>query len=147
MAVAEIVPIERYTGDGKQTEFPIGWRFNHPSHLKLVSSTARLLVLGRDYQVVDQQVVFNEPPAAGEIIAILRDTPKERSGDYDETGSIPGSSLNFNYDAAILMIQELAEELSRCVKGSATNPNASDEDYYIKRFVELFEEIKKVREE
>lgn len=147
MSVAEITPIERYTGDGKQTEFPVGWRFNHPSHLKLVSSTARLLVLGRDYQVVDQQVVFNEPPAAGEIIAILRDTPKERSGDYDETGSIPGSSLNFNYDAAILMIQELAEELSRCVKGSATNPNASDEDYYIKRFVELFEEIKKVREE
>ena len=44
MSVAEITPIERYTGDGKQTEFPVGWRFNHPSHLKLVSSTARLLV-------------------------------------------------------------------------------------------------------
>lgn len=146
MAVAEIVPIERYTGDGQQTEFPVGWRFNHPAHLQLLSSTGRVLILGRDYQVVDQQVVFNEPPAEGEVIAILRDTPKERSGDYDETGSIPGSSLNFNYDAAILMIQELAEELSRCVKASATNPGITDQDELLKIFAQLLEEIQSVRE-
>lgn len=142
MSVSNIEPLIRYKGDGAQTVFPIPYRFLEPEHIRVEigrSGVTLLLAYLADYTVNESNVVTKVPPAAGDVVAISRETPQERPGDYDETGSVPGSSLNDNYDRAILMIQELASKLKRAV----LMPAAGDSDATIQDLMDLLAEMLK----
>lgn len=142
MSVSNIEPLIRYKGDGAQTVFPIPYRFLEPEHIRVEigrSGVTLLLAYLVDYTVNESNVVTKVPPAAGDIVAISRETPQERAGDYDETGSVPGSSLNDNYDRAILMIQELASKLKRAV----LMPPTGESDATIQDLMDMLSEMLK----
>ena len=142
MSVSNIEPLIRYKGDGAQTVFPIPYRFLEPEHIRVEigrSGVTLLLAYLADYTVNESNVVTKVPPAAGDIVAISRETPQERAGDYDETGSVPGSSLNDNYDRAILMIQELASKLKRAV----LMPPTGESDATIQDLMDMLSEMLK----
>ena len=142
MSVSNIEPLIRYKGDGAQTVFPIPYRFLEPEHIRVEigrSGVTLLLAYLADYTVNESNVVTKVPPAAGDIVAIGRETPQERAGDYDETGSVPGSSLNDNYDRAILMIQELASKLKRAV----LMPPTGESDATIQDLMDMLSEMLK----
>lgn len=61
-------------------------------------------------------------PASGETLVLRRAQSKVQSVDLVENDNLPAQTLENQYDKLVMMIQELQEELDRCVK---LNPSQS----------------------
>ena len=127
MSVSEQVPIAQYEGDGYQRDFWVPFKFLDAEDLVITSSILGEIDNG-GYTVTGTVVTLKRTPAAGEVIAITRKTPAERIADYDETGKVSGSSLNDNFDRPIMILQEVREELERCLKVPATQIEKPEAD-------------------
>jgi hypothetical protein len=127
MSVSEQVPIAKYEGDGYQSEFWVPFKFLDAEDLVITSSLLGEIAKG-GYTVNGTVVTLKRTPPSGEVIAITRKTPAERIADYDETGKVSGSSLNDNFDRPIMILQEVREELDRCLKVSATQIEKPEAD-------------------
>lgn len=127
MSVSEQVPIAQYEGNGYQSDFWVPFKFLDAEDLVITSSILGEIDNG-GYTVSGTVVTLKRTPAAGEVIAITRRTPAERIADYDETGKVSGSSLNDNFDRPIMILQEVREELDRCLKVPATQIEKPEAD-------------------
>jgi len=59
---------------------------------------------------------FVEPPPAGSVLVIRRNTRRVQESDYPVAGRFPAKVLEQDLDRLVMMIQELAEGLSRALK-------------------------------
>ena len=124
-----------YEGDGVTQRFPFAFPFHDVSDVKVLiydqaSNTER--VLARDYFVdaVAKVVLYpgyvpgqepadgDRPPllAEGQKLVIYRKTPLTQMVDLGEKYPLP--TVERMPDKLTMMVQELKEELDRCVKGS-----------------------------
>lgn len=129
----------RYATDGVQKTFPVAFRFLRAEDLGVYWAENSQIEnvkyeLNRDYTVVGDDgnfenggtVIFATAPPAGRL-AIRREIPYTQESNYTPNGDIPAETLEGNLDKAVMLIQQLKEELERCIKvaiASGESPEA-----------------------
>ena len=112
-----------YVGDGVQTEFPFAFRVLDASHLAVYLGEELLPESEYSVTLTDSggTVVFAAAPV-GQVV-ILRDVPLTQETDLQNNTAFFPEVLETGYDKLTMICQQLAEELSRCVKVSAGSVN------------------------
>jgi hypothetical protein len=67
-------------------------------------------------------ITFTQPPAAGKTITIRRRLPIERTNDFQESSELRAAALNHDLDYLTACVQQLEDDVGRCVALSATDP-------------------------
>lgn len=128
----------RYATDGVQKTFPVVFRFLRAEDLGVYWAENSQIEnvkyeLNKDYTVVGDgsfenggTVIFATAPPEGRL-AIRREIPYTQESNYTPNGDIPAETLEGNLDKAVMLIQQLKEELERCIKvaiASGESPEA-----------------------
>lgn len=129
----------RYATDGVQKTFPVVFRFLRAGDLGVYWAENSQIEnvkyeLNKDYTVAGNDgsfenggtVTFATAPPAGRL-AIRREIPYTQESNYTPNGDIPAETLEGNLDKAVMLIQQLKEELERCIKvaiASGESPEA-----------------------
>lgn len=111
-----------YSGDGVSTTFPIDFGFIGNGHVTVkVNGTLKTEV--DDYNVVNTDVVFIDPPTSGDDVRITRVTPRAldaRFVDFRSFGVITEDQMDLNQKQVWYLIQEALESDN----AGEVNPNA-----------------------
>ena len=128
----------RYATDGVQKTFPVVFRFLRAEDLGVYWAENSQIEnvkyeLNKDYTVVGDgsfenggTVIFATAPPEGRL-AIRREIPYTQESNYTPNGDIPAETMEGNLDKAVMLIQQLKEELERCIKvaiASGESPEA-----------------------
>ena len=111
-----------FIADGKTSVYPFPFRVLSPSHIEVVYEGA---IPDYDVQVLENggNVVFRSPVTAGTVLAILRNVPITQETDLQNHTAFLPEVLEDSLDKVTMICQQLAEELDRCIKSSATDEN------------------------
>jgi|GEM_PF-5419086 len=116
MPVTEQTPINTSTTNGVTTVFPYGFKIAQTSDLQVlldnVAVTTGFTVSGVGNDS-GGDVTFAVPPGAGKQLVRKRNMKYARSTDYQENGDLLSQTLDDDQDAPVMMIQQIAEALSR----------------------------------
>jgi len=109
MAVSSTDNKVTYTGNGVATDFPYAFKIFADTELvveKITISTEviEVLTLTTDYTVT------------GYKLTIRRVLPMTQLTDYVENDSAPAETFEENYDRAIMITQQIQEQVDRCIK-------------------------------
>lgn len=113
MTVSTAPSINTSTANGVTTVFPYGFRVLKADDL-YVSVAGIRKTLGIDYTITGVgaatggNITFLEPPANGATVLRMRLMAFKRDTDYQTGGELRASEVNTDFDAAIMMIQQLA---------------------------------------
>ncbi len=114
MTVNSEIPRVQYTGNGVSVKYPFSWssgEFND----NYVSLNGVLLAEGVEYELEEYteeyggQIVFYNPPVAGDSIIIFRDTPVTQQVDYVDGEPFPADIHERQMDKDTRILQELIE--------------------------------------
>ena len=123
-----------YQGDGKTVVFPFAFKVFAPSDIAVEVGTpdenSRSLSYGSDYSVKlnagqeenpGGQVTVAEAPASGLNIAVVSDIPALQPMVLTPYDGFNPETLNDDSDRHVALIQQLEEQVSRCVSVDATD--------------------------
>ena len=110
-----------YVCDGAQDTFPFAFPVLDASHVAVYLSkgdTESRLSEGFTVSLTESggSVVFGTAPAQGSRVAIIRDTPYDQQVDLQNNTAFYPELLESMSDKLTMLVQQLREELSRCVK-------------------------------
>lgn len=106
MAVPEQTPYKEYTANGVTKIFPLEFDVLEQDHLIVLVNDLEPSV--GSWSLIDNSVVFTLPPADGANIKIRRDTPLERTTDYQSyNNSFRPQPVNNDFDRIWWKLQEL----------------------------------------
>lgn len=71
-------------------------------------------------------VLFAVPPAQGSRLTLRRHVALERVSDFQTDGIIRAKTLNDELDYQVAAVQQLADDLSRCLHRPFTSPSTAD---------------------
>lgn len=120
MTVSAQTPINRSTANGVTTVFPYDFKILAAADLE-VSLDGVVKTLTTDYTLsgvgddAGGNVTMLSAPANGVTVVRRRNMAYIREVDYQDQGELPTDTLDDDQDAPILMIQQVAEGLSRAV--------------------------------
>lgn len=120
MTVSAQTPINRSTANGVTTVFPYDFKILAAADLE-VSLDGVVKTLTTDYTLsgvgddAGGNVTMLSAPANGVTVVRRRNMAYTREVDYQDQGELPTDTLDDDQDAPILMIQQVAEGLSRAV--------------------------------
>jgi hypothetical protein len=132
---------EEYNGNGSTDEFAYSWPVTNKTHLlvtKVVVATGAetTMVVDTDYTVnvdglssedsADWFITAAVAPASGVKWVITPDLPLKQLTDFENQGGYDANTYEAAYDYLTILVQQLKEELDRCVKitvGSDTDPD------------------------
>ena len=111
----------QYIGNGLAVNFPAPFPVPQPEHLRLflwdgraqTELTGGFTVVGAGTAAVF--VVFDQPPAAGAIITLLRQVPLVQPMDLANGGAFNAEILEGSADNLEMQIQQLQEEVGRAI--------------------------------
>ncbi len=134
MLVSNDVYKNNYVGNGTTTEFSVTFPFLDNSHVavfeqignSVVQITTGLTVTGAGI-AAGGKVTFATPPAAGKIIAIVRNVPITQLYQYTELDNWPAESFEDSLAKLTMICQQLAEELARAIKVDITSTETPDD--------------------
>lgn len=131
-----------YVGDGSTTEYSFTFQILDKTHILVYlindSNTVVPMSLNSDYTVsgtgnsqgdtnyTSGTITFIVPPTDGYDIIIRRQIPKTNSTGYLENDNLPASTLQNDFDRLTLQIQDLQEQIDRCIKADYTQSDSSD---------------------
>lgn len=114
MAVQEQTPYIEYTANGVTTSFALGFDCASKDHL-IVTQDGIDSPVG-EWSFIDGNVVFNDAPINGVEVIIQRNTPLERTADYQSyNNSLNPKAFNIDLDRIWLKMQELYTQLVNIV--------------------------------
>jgi hypothetical protein len=119
--VSDQVPINVSTANGVTTVFPYTFKLLAEADLE-VQVEGVTQALNVDYTVsgvgVDGggAVTFLAAPGSTLVVSLRRAMALERTTSYDFDGDLPADVLNSDQDAPVMMIQQLAEGVSRSIQ-------------------------------
>ncbi|MBO7238343.1 MAG: hypothetical protein J6U96_03530 [Elusimicrobiaceae bacterium] len=124
MSIAEVKTQERYQGDGETVQWNITFAFNDKEDLKIyvIGSDGTISEVTEDYAIEGTVLKYplqtngTQPLAEGETLLICRCTPMLQELSFDAQADVPPSVLESGYDKAMMIAQELAEQINRAVK-------------------------------
>lgn len=129
MTVQDTTSYRYYQADGTTTEWSAPPAFEDEDLVVFVMNGAARtdLVLGADYTVLDAglatiRIVTTAAVASGRQIWIYRRLKREQLSAYTETGKFPALTVETDFDRAVLMIAELAEQLTRAMQLDESTP-------------------------
>ena len=110
-----------YICDGAQDTFPFNFPVLDPSHVAVYTYTGNTesrISEGFTVSLTENggNVTFETAPAKDTRIAILRDTPFDQQVDLQNNTAFYPELLESMSDKLTMLVQQLREELSRCVK-------------------------------
>lgn len=110
MAVQQQTPYIEYTANGVTTSFALGFDCASKDHL-IVTQDGIDSPVG-EWSFIDGNVVFNDAPINGVEVIIQRNTPLERTADYQSyNNSLNPKAFNIDLDRIWLKMQELYTQL------------------------------------
>lgn len=120
MTVSAQIPINRSTGNGVTTVFAYNFKVLSAADME-VSVDGVVKTLNTDYTLSgvgsdSGNVTFLVAPAIDTVVVRRRNMAYTRSVDYQDQGELPTDTLDDDQDAAVLMIQQLDEELGRSIR-------------------------------
>lgn len=137
MALASDLNRVRYEGDGEQVSFDYPFKIYDEAHLTVIISDAEdtpgsrdTLELDTDYSVFgvgDEDggsIVLEEELADGWFVTIVRVVPLLQTSEYDDQTGFSLVQLTKDLDLAVMMIQQLQEQVDRSLKSSISSDNA-----------------------
>lgn len=103
--------------DGVQTDFPFAFRALDPSHIAVYIGDAQVTT-GFTVELAETggTVRFTIAPGSGKSLAILRATPFDQQTDIQDNQAFLPEIVETALDKLTMLVQQLKEELSRCVK-------------------------------
>lgn len=114
MAVQQQTPYIEYTANGVTTSFALGFDCASKDHL-IVTQDGIDSPVG-EWSFIDGNVVFNDAPINGVEVIIQRNTPLERTADYQSyNNSLNPKAFNIDLDRIWLKMQELYTQLVNIV--------------------------------
>lgn len=134
MTVALVDPAKfpaRLVGNGVTTVFPFQYKILAKVDIRVYVAGA-LKVVDVDYTVAGFNsdsggaVTFFTAPANGANVIILRAIAQRRTTDYQQLGDFLSTTVNPDFDNAVLLIQDLYEQLARCLQIPVTTTPAVD---------------------
>ncbi|WP_407497591.1 right-handed parallel beta-helix repeat-containing protein [Acinetobacter baumannii] len=106
MAVPEQTPFIEYTANGTTTVFPVPFQCDKAEYL-IVNLDGNEAPVG-SWSFVNGSVTFNTAPANGVVVNIERNTPFQRTTDYQSyNNSFRPSAVNKDFDLIWWKLQEL----------------------------------------
>lgn len=120
MTVSSQTPINRSTGNGVTTVFPYGFKIISEADIEVtVDGVAKTLNV--DYTVsgvgneAGGNVTMTAAPANLSSVVRRRNMALVRTTDYQDQGEMPAETLDSDFDSAVLMIQQVDEQIGRAV--------------------------------
>ena len=140
MAITEQIPQHDYTATSGQTEFIFTFTlFDSLDAIKVfvggvekvrntdytVYASDGSNILTTDFPLSGGKVVFNAGLTAGDLVALVRDTPISRSTDYTNNSKFEADSFDNSLDKAIAILQDQKRRLSSKI-GAAEGDEVSN---------------------
>ncbi len=122
-------PRVQYLADGAQTSFPFPFPIFAAGDLQVFLGAA---LQATGYAVAGAgntdggTVTFAAPPAAGTPVLLRRRLPIERTSDFLESGPLPASSLNREFDQLTAALQQVAGDQELMLRYTDTDLPASN---------------------
>ncbi len=111
MAVPEQIPYKEYTANGVTSVFPLTFECDDQDHLIVKVDDVESNV--GEWSLFDGDIVFRVAPKNGTVISIQRNTPLERSADYQlHNNSFRPKPVNKDFDRIWWKLQELLVQLT-----------------------------------
>ena len=120
MTVSSQTPINRSTGNGVTTVFPYGFKIISEADIE-VTVDGVVKTLNVDYTVsgvgneAGGNVTMTAAPANLSSVVRRRNMALVRTTDYQDQGEMPAATLDNDFDSAVLMIQQVDEQIGRAV--------------------------------
>ncbi|WP_247894847.1 hypothetical protein [Azospirillum argentinense] len=122
-------PRVQYLADGVQTDFTFPFPVFEDGDLQVFLGAARqttgYAVSGAG-ETAGGAVAFTEPPEAGTPVLLRRRLPIERMSDFLESGPLPASSLNREFDQLTAALQQVAGDQELMLRYTDTDLPASN---------------------
>ena len=124
MTVSAQTPINRSTGNGVTTVFPYTFKIISSADME-VSVDGVVKTLTVDYTLsgvgddAGGNVTMLAAPATSTSVVRRRNMALTRNTDYQDQGELPASTLDSDLDSAVLMIQQVDEQIGRALTLSA----------------------------
>jgi hypothetical protein len=124
MTVSAVTPRVSYAGDGTTVAFAVPFTFQDAADLVAVTTTANVpttLALGPDYSVTggggsSGTLTCVAAPASGTTLQIFRRTAQSQVLNLQRNDAFPAESLETAVDRLTRQVQDLQDQLNRCVK-------------------------------
>ena len=116
MAVTEQTPRNTSTAAAGATVFPYSFKIASSADLA-VTVDGLLKTLTTDYTLSGVgsdsggNVTFVTPLVGGEVVQLRRAMPLRRQTDYQNLGDLRASTINGDFDAVVMMLQQLKDQL------------------------------------
>lgn len=115
----------QYTATASQTAFAYDFPIYDQSHIvvtRVRSGTTTTLVITTDYTVsgvgeaAGGTVTLTSGATEGDLITLYRDVPNTRATDYNESGDLFATTINQDFDLAVMRDQEFGRDLERSLR-------------------------------
>lgn len=126
MTVSAQTPLNRSTANGVTTVFPYNFKVLAAADLEVsIDGVVKTLTTHYTLSGVGDDgggnVTMLSAPTAGGIVVRRRNMAYTRVTDYQDQGELPTATLDADFDASVLLSQQLAEGLERAVKVPITS--------------------------
>jgi hypothetical protein len=125
-----------YTGDGANTSFAYGFKIYHKNDISVIRTVTAtgietVLTVDVDYTVNDVgsatgTITATVAPTSAQKITIIRDMDLTQEVDFENQGGYYPEVVEQAFDRAIMISQQLEEELDRAVKVDASSATTPD---------------------
>lgn len=133
MAVSEQTPYIEYVANGMTSTFALGFECSNSEFL--IVKKDGVVVDTSTWSLVDNSIVFNEPPSINTKFVFERNSAIERSTNFQTAdNSFRPSALNNNLDYIIYILQEIAARLVREIGDRKLSDSQLTQ--YVKDYVE-----------
>ncbi|HLO77115.1 MAG TPA: tail fiber protein [Magnetospirillum sp.] len=122
--IKDLAPTIQYAANGAQTAFTFPFAVFKEADLEVWLGTTQVhggFILSGIGDSSGGKVVFTVPPQDGERVILRRRMALERYTDFQTDGVIRAKSLNDELDYQVAAVQQLADDLSRCVQRPFTS--------------------------
>ena len=136
MTVSNTNSTDPYTGNGSTTAFPITFDFYDDTDIEVIeeviaTGVETTKILNTDYTVsggngTTGSVEALSAPASTVTWTLRRVLPRTQTTDLPIAGNLPAASVEEMADRSIMLIQELIEEVDRCLQLPKSDQGATD---------------------
>jgi len=120
VTVSAQTPINRSTGNGVTTVFPYSFKVLSAGDMQ-VTVGGVVKALTTDYTLSgvgtdSGNVTMLAAPASGAVVVLQRNMAYTRGIDFQDQGSLPAATLDGDQDAPVMMIQQMAVDVTRSIR-------------------------------
>lgn len=127
--INDVAPRVQYLADGVQSAFTFPFAIFADGDLEVwlddALQTGGYAVSGAGIST-GGTALFSQPPSTGARVTLRRRLPIRRTTDYQSDGLIRAKTLNDEMDYQVAALQQVAEELNRSLRRSATSADTVD---------------------